>query len=126
MTPTPTSADRAIEQLYADALEIYERTRAEVTIERSDGRRQRYAATRYKQQIDRGYAERILVPTIAGIVKQPTLGFSHLEAAGRPDLMLETLVLDESKSYHRLFAPETIRTARARMAAYRERHQGEA
>jgi hypothetical protein len=34
-------AQAAIEQLYADALEIYERARAEVTIERKDGTRQR-------------------------------------------------------------------------------------
>lgn len=112
----------AIEALYNDALEIYEQAREEVTIGRSDGRRQRYAATRYKQQIDKGYAEGLLVPAIAWIIRRPTLGFSHLENARRPDLMLETLVLDERKPYHRLFTPETVRAARARMAAYYERH----
>jgi hypothetical protein len=115
----------AIEALYADALEIYERARAEVTIERRDGRRQRYAATRYKQQIDKGYAEGILVPTIARIIRRPTLGFGHLEAADRPDLMLETLVLDAKKPYHRLFVPQTVGIARARMAAHEARHPPE-
>jgi len=112
----------AMEQLYADALEIYERAREEVTIERSDGRRQKYAATRYKQQIDKGRADGTLVPTIASIVKKPTLGFSHLEEAGRPDLMLETLVLDESKPYHRFFAAKTVQVARQRMDEYNRRH----
>jgi len=118
----PDAAQSAVEQLYADALEIYERARAEVTIERSDGRRQKYAATRYKQQIDKGYEEGNLVPTIAQIVRKPTLGFGHLEAAGRPDLMLETLVLDTSRPYHRFFTPKTVQVAKARMDAYRERH----
>src|SRR2546425_8683078 len=93
----------AIEHLYRDALEIYEKARDEVTIERSDGTRQKYAATRYKQQIDKGYAEGMLVPTIASIIRRPTLGFHHLETAERPDLMLETLVLNERNPYHRLF-----------------------
>jgi hypothetical protein len=112
----------AIEHLYSDALEIYERARAEVAIERSDGRRQRYAATRYKQQIDKGYDEDALVPAIARIIRRPTLGFSHLEDAERPDLMLETLVLDETKPCHRLFTPRTVETARQRMAGYAARH----
>ena len=39
-----------------------------------------------------------------------------------PDLMLETLVIDESKPYHRLFSPATVKIARDRMADYRDRH----
>ena len=117
----------AIDQLYADALEIYEIARREVTIPRSDGTRQKYAATRYKQQIDKGYAEGLLPTTIASNVKKRTSGFGHLEEAGRGDLMLETLVLDEAKPYHHLFSPNTIRVARARMEEYeqrdREHHQ---
>lgn len=119
---TPEAIAAAMDQLYADALEIYERAREEVTIERSDGRRQKYAATRYKQQIDKGRAEGTLVPTIAGIVKKPTLGFSILEEARRPDLMLETLVLDESKPYHRFFVAKTVQVARQRMLEYQRRH----
>ena len=41
------------ELLYRDALEIYERARREVTIPRKDGSHQKYAAVRYKQQIER-------------------------------------------------------------------------
>ena len=105
----------AMDQLYADALEIYERARQEVTIPRRDGGRQKYAAVRYKQQIERAREKNELVPAIARIIRKPTLGFGHLEAAERPDLMVETLVLDESKPYHRFFTPATIETARRRM-----------
>ena len=37
-----------------------------------------------------------MVPTLARIVGKPTLGFGHLEKAERPDLMVETLVLNEA------------------------------
>ena len=106
----------ALERLYEDALEIYERAREEVTIPRSDGTRQKYAAVRYKQQMERAYQNDELVPAIARTIKQVTVGFGHLEAARRPDLMLETLVLDKTKPYHRLFDPKTVRIARQRMA----------
>lgn len=108
-------AHDAMNQLYADALDIYERARREVTIERSDGRRQKYAPTRYKQQIEKGYEEEALVPAVARIIRRPTLGFGHLEEANRPDLMLETLVLDADKPYHRFFSSTTVETARERM-----------
>lgn len=119
------SAQAALELLYEDALEIYERARAEVTIPRSDGTRQKYAAVRYKQQVERAYQNNELVPAIARTIKQPTVGFDHLEAAERPDLMLETLVLDKTKPYHRLFDPKTVRIAKQRMAEYAARHAGE-
>jgi hypothetical protein len=111
-------AREAMKELYADALEIYERARAEVTIERSDGRRQKYAATRFKQQIEKGFEENTLVPTVARIIRRPTLGFAHLEEAGRQDLMLETLVLDARKRYHRFFSTRTVETARERMRKF--------
>lgn len=118
----PAGARTAMEQLYADALQIYERAREEVTIERKDGTRQRYAANRYKPQIEKGYRENALVPAIARIVRRRTLGFGHLENAGRPDLMVETLVLDETKPYHRFFSSKTIQKARERMKDYEHRY----
>lgn len=114
----PEGANAALELLYVDTTEIYERAREEVTIERLDGRQQKYAATRYKQQIDKGYANDELVPTVARIVRRRTTGFGHLEQARRPDLMLETLVLDTNKPYHRLFSPATVQVARERIAQY--------
>ena len=112
----------AIDQLYADALEIYERARREVTIPRKDGREQAYAPVRYKRQIDRGYEDGVLVPTVARIVRKRTLGFGHLENAERPDLMLETLVIDSSKPYHHLFTPETIHISQRRRDEYDQLH----
>lgn len=114
-TLPPDQAEAALALLYEDAIDIYERAREEVTIERSDGTRQRYAPIRYRRQIEKGHKNGELVPTIARIVRRPTVGFGHLEAAGRPDLMVETLVLDERKPYHHFFTARTIEAARARM-----------
>ena len=86
-----------INQLYTDSMEIYERARKEVTIPRADGRRQMYAAVRYRKQIEDGYAEGNLVEVIGRIVRRRTQGYGHLEAAERPDLMVESLVLDERR-----------------------------
>lgn len=117
-----TSGDvaAAMDQLYADAMDIYERAREEVTIPRSDGSRQKYAAVRYKQQIEKGREENALVPTVSRIIRKPTLGFAHLDAAGRSDLMLENLVLDPNKLYHRFFTQKTVETARERMSQYED------
>jgi hypothetical protein len=48
---------QALHQLCVDALEIYERARREVTIQRSDGSTQRYAPVRYMQGIERGHED---------------------------------------------------------------------
>jgi hypothetical protein len=124
-TEDPDGTKAAMYQLYLDAIDIYERARNEVTIERSDGRRQKYAATRYKQQIEKGYEENTLVPTVARIIRKRTLGYGHLEEAGRPDLMLETLVLDAEKPYHPFFSPASVRIARERMDEYYKRDSSE-
>jgi hypothetical protein len=110
-----TANKTELELLYDDLMEIYERAREEVTIPRSDGSQQRYAAVRFKQQIERARENNELVPAVARIIRKPTRGFGHLEAAGRPDLMVETLVLDASKPYHRFFTTKTVETARRRM-----------
>jgi hypothetical protein len=115
-------ASAMIEQLYEDALEIYERARKEVTIERKDGHRQKYAANRYRQQIQKAYAEGQLVDAIGRIVRRRTQGFGHLEEARRPDLMLETLVLNDNKPYYPLFPAATVRAAKERMDEYRASH----
>lgn len=110
-----TDGQQAINMLYADCVHIYDTARAEVTILRSDGTEQKYAAVRFMRQIESGHTDGTLVPTVARIVRKPTTGFGHLENADRPDLMLETLVLDTMKPYHRFFTTKTIETARARM-----------
>lgn len=115
-TATETELERAMDQLYDDAMEIYEVARREVMIPRSDGRQQRYAAVRYKQQIEAVKDNKpLLVSVIAGIVKKRTSGFDHLAAADRPDLMVENLVLDPRRLYHRYFTASTKEVARKRM-----------
>jgi hypothetical protein len=117
-----TDPDGSLELLYRDALEIYEVARREVTIPRRDGTRQKYAAVRYKQQIERAYSKGDLVAAVTRIVSRRTEGFGHLEEANRPDLMVENLVLDTSKPYHRLFTSATVDAASARMSEYAARH----
>ena len=117
------AADPRIEQLYRDCVDLYERSR-EVMIPRSDGTMQRYAPTRFKQQIDRAYAKDALVPAVADIVRDTTKGFGHLAAAGREDLMLESLVVDETRPYHPLFSATTVASARQRLAEYRAQQAG--
>ncbi len=120
-TKNPEGTAAALEQLHEDAVEIYDRARDEVTIPRRDGKRQKYAPIRFKQQIEKGHEEDMLVPAVARIVRRPTRGFGHLEEAERPDLMLETLVIDPSKPYHRLFSPATVNVAQERMDDYHRR-----
>jgi hypothetical protein len=115
----PNGTTKALELLYEDAVEIYERAREEVLIPRKDGGQQKYAAVRFKQQIDRGNEDGMIVPTVARIVRRLTTGFGHLEKAGRDDLMLENLVIDEEKPYHRFFSEKTIRVSAERMAKLR-------
>jgi len=119
--PTP---DPRIEQLYADCLDIYERSR-EVIIEKSNGTTQKYAPTRFKQQIDRAYAGDALVPAVTRVVRDTTKGFGHLAQAGREDLMVESLVVDESRPYHELFSAATVAIARERLAKYRAQQAGQ-
>lgn len=70
----PNGTDDALEQLYQDALDIYETAREEVLIPRKDGGEQKYAAVRFKQQIDKGREEGTMVPTVARIVRKPNEG----------------------------------------------------
>lgn len=106
------------EQLYADLLAIYEVAKEEVTITANDGSERPYVATRFKQAIDRGRHEGTLVPVVSRIVNGPTEGFGRLAEAGRRDLMVETLVVDPNKVYHRLFIGKTKELAQANLDLY--------
>lgn len=58
------------------------------------------------------------MPVVTRMVKTPTEGFDHLAEAGRPDLMVETLVVDASRPYHHLFNATTVAQAQANLDAY--------
>jgi hypothetical protein len=77
---------------------------------------------RFKQAIDRGRREGTLVPVVGRIVRGPTEGFGRLAEAGRRDLMVETLVLDESKPYHRFFTAKSKELARANLDLYESQY----
>jgi HKD family nuclease len=117
-----TPAENA--QLYSDLLAIYETAKAEVTITEDDGSERPYVATRFKQAIDRGRREGTLVPVVGRIVRGPTEGFGRLAEAGRRDLMVETLVLDESKPYHRFFTAKSKELAQANLDLYESKYGG--
>lgn len=117
-----TPAENA--QLYSDLLAIYETAKAEVKITEDDGSERPYVATRFKQAIDRGRREGTLVPVVGRIVRGPTEGFGRLAKAGRRDLMVETLVLDESKPYHRFFTAKSKALAQANLDLYESKYGG--
>lgn len=114
-------AELAKDRLYEDLVELFERTKAEVRIPDGKGGEKPYVATRFKQSIDRGHRTGLIVPAVAAIVRKPTEGFNHLAEAERPELMVETLVLDAAKPYHRLFTEKTKTQARANLDTYRPR-----
>ena len=60
----------------------------------------------------------MLVTVIANIIKKRTSGFDHLAEANRPDLMVENLVLDKTKPYHRFFTQNTRNVAQQRMSEF--------
>ena len=111
-------AGRAVEELYADLVQLYEKTKAEVRIPASDGGTRPYVASYFKRAIDDSRGRIGPVPVVARMVKTPTDGFDHLANARRPDLMVEALVLDPTKSYHHLFDRTTVSHARANMDSY--------
>jgi HKD family nuclease len=106
-------------ELYEDLVDLYERTKVQVRIPDKSGGTRPYVAARFKQSIDAGQKDGSIVTRVHGIVRKPTEGFNHLAKAGRSDLMVETLVLDESKRYHRLFSESTKERARSNLDAYR-------
>lgn len=114
-------AGLAVEALYADLVDLYERTKAEVRIPGPEGGTRPYVASYFKRAIDNSRGTTGPVPVVARMVKSQTEGFDHLADARRPDLMVEALVLDPTKSYHRLFDRATVAHAQANMDAYAAR-----
>jgi hypothetical protein len=111
-------ADLAKTLLYEDLVELFEKTKDEVRIPDGKGGKKPYVATRFKQSIDRGHKTGLIVPAVRGIVRRPTEGFGHLAEEERPDLMVETLVLDKDKRYHHLFTESTKEFARSNLETY--------
>jgi HKD family nuclease len=103
--------------LYADLNELYERTKAEVRIPSPSGGDRPYVASYFKRALERAREEGTLVPLVARMVKNPTDGLHRLAEAERPDLMVESVVLDASRPYHHRFNEATKRDAKANLEA---------
>jgi HKD family nuclease len=108
----------AVDALYADLVDFYERTKAEVRIPAAGGGTRPYVASYFKRAIDDSRGNAGPVPVVARMVKGKTEGYGHLAEAGRPDLMVESLVIDSTKSYHRLFPRETVAHAQRNLDDY--------
>lgn len=110
------SADKA--QLVHDLQEIYDDTVA-ADLPRSDG--EQYYPTRLLVAINAARdGERDPVKVVSDTIRRHTDGLDILIEAGRVDLTLEWLVVDQSKSYHDLFSRRSVELARARIDAFRE------
>jgi HKD family nuclease len=110
-----------LNQLSDDLDRLYERTVA-ARLPRADG--QRYVPNRFKQSIDRARAAGNPVPTVANICRRQSEGFDVILAADRPDLTAESLVVQETKTYHDLFSRETRRLSATRLELFPAWHRG--
>jgi HKD family nuclease len=108
------SGDKA--QLIEDLQGLYDATVA-ADLPRADG--ERYYPTRLLVGINRARdGERDPVKLVTDTIRERTDGLGILLRAGRIDLTLEWLVLDEAKPYHDLFLARSIALARARVAEF--------
>ena len=80
-------------RLCDDLFDLYEQTVA-AKLRRRDG--QRYVPTRFKQSIDRACHARNPVPTVTNICRHQTEGFDVILKENRPDLTVESLVVDKA------------------------------
>ena len=119
------AAPDPLQELYDDCVELYRRTAAEVTYVWPSGKVGPYWARRFQQKIKRDHEDTTpsrIVESVSEMVSKPApQGFGIIEEAGRLDLSLELLVLDEGKSYHHLFGPKVITAAAERMEVYEAR-----
>ncbi len=116
---TPITAEEA---LYDDLLSIYARTGAEVTYETDSGEVKAYWARRFFQAVKRAAKKEDLFGLVGRMVnpEEPTRGFYILKKAGRLDLTVESLVINDEKPYHEEFDPEIIELAKRRLAEHHE------
>lgn len=112
---TPNEAEQA---LYNDLLSIYARAGAEVTYETDDGTVKAYWPKRFLQAVKRAAKKEELFEFVNRLLQSetPSRGFFILEKAGRLDLTVEALVIDDSKPYWSEMDFDLIAVARRRLA----------
>jgi hypothetical protein len=109
-----------VEALRRDLFNIYETAGREVTYVTPKGERRPYWANRFRQALQRAVNAREVVEFVEILMlrSEPSRGFFYLKDAGRLDVAVEALVVDQTKAYHSLFSHEAVRAARDRLAEH--------
>jgi len=107
------TADR--EQLTADLMELYELT-VEAKLRTKKG--YLYVPTRFLQGIRRAEDGGDPVQLVYRICRYQTDGFDVILTANRPDLTVESLVVDVEKPYHELFTDSTREISAKRLEQF--------
>jgi hypothetical protein len=95
---------------------IYSRAGAEVTYISDRGERRPYWANRYRQTLQRAVENNEVVEFVVRLVAEgePSRGFGYLKAAGRLDLSVEALVVEQ---FPQMFSAEVVEVATARLVS---------
>jgi hypothetical protein len=109
---------KAEEALYHDLLSLYARAGAEVTYETDSGDVRPYWPKRFLQAVKRAEKNGELFEFVHRLIRQDEVsrGFLILRKAGRLDLTVEALVVDERKPYHDEFDSDVVEIAKDRLA----------
>ena len=104
--------------LTQDLLGIYAATGRDVTYVTDSGQTRKYWPSRYLQAVKRAIERDEVVEFVERLVTRDdaTRGFGYLQDAGRLDLTVEALVVDEDKAYHHLFSRKAVEMSQARLA----------
>jgi hypothetical protein len=113
-------AEIATELLYEDLKANWEKQSKIWITDPETGEPKRLSGTRLKAGIDIARRKRALVPYVRAVVEKQTSGFGDLAIARRPDLMVESVVLNAPKRYHFLFTVPIKEAARRNLDAYEE------
>lgn len=103
------------ELLVADLMELYELTVADRLMTKQ-GRH--YVPTRFLQGIRHAKADGDPVQLVYRICRYQTDGFDVILDADRPDLTVESLVIDATKPYHDLFTESTRQLSAERLKQF--------
>jgi hypothetical protein len=113
--------------LIDDLLALYSTAGREVKYMNDRGEIKPYWPHRYLQAVRRAIEREEVVEFVERLVTRgdASRGFGYLEDAGRLDLTVEALVVDESRSYHRLFAKQAVEASAARLEEARQRAEAD-
>jgi len=114
----PRFADKAV--LAADLIAIYEGTRDARIPNPNSKTGDYYRPTRFLNGVRAAHESENedVVQKVAMLLRGDTTGFDLIADAGRPDLLVENLVLDQSRPYYDLFSKRTRELARERLARH--------